>query len=153
MKHTIEKYTIEDVGLDELPADAPRVVVVARDAGATPVERYRRGAAAAGAVPAGKPLVALVRSGVLSTPDRFTLTQAARDGGEIQLTFEIRRYTGPISANVEREALAEIELGSLPPGSYVVVVTLNTRTFEDLQAPDAFTETTTTVERFPFQVQ
>jgi hypothetical protein len=142
-----------DVRLGELSQGGPPIVVVAADAGSTPAERYRQGARAAASQPAGKPLVAIVRSGPLSTPDKIQVTDSSTDGKTFRLTLDVRHYSGPISANVERETLVQAELGSLSPGRYLVVVTRTTLEFQDPQHPERTANPTKVEERLEFDVR
>jgi len=137
----------------ELPAGGAAIVVAAADAGATPAERYRSGARSGASLAAGRRLVALVRTGPLSTPDTCEVSDAARDGNTFRLTLDMRRYTGPISANVERELLVEADLGALSPGHYTVVVTTTALEFQDRQHPERTANPSKTEERIDFDVR
>jgi hypothetical protein len=142
-----------EIRLGELPAGGASIVVAAADAGSTPAERYRNGARPGASLPAGKRLVALVRSGPLSTPDTCEVKDASSDGNTFQLTLDIRRYTGPISANVERELLVEADLGTPTPGHYAVIVTTTALDFQDRQHPERTVNPSKTEERVEFDVR
>jgi hypothetical protein len=147
------KTDLIDLELGDLPQDGPSMVVVAADAASTPVGRYRQAGRSGDALPSGKPLVALVRSGVLSTPDTIQAAESSSDGNMFRLTLDLRRYIGPISANVERETLVQAELGALSPGHYTVVITRTTREFQNLQQPEQAANPTSVEERLEFDVR
>jgi hypothetical protein len=147
------KTDVIDLKLGDLPQSGPSIVVVATDAAGTPAGRYRQAGRPADSLPSGKPLVALVRSGVLSTPDTIEVADSSTDGHTFRLTLDLRRYTGPISANVERETLVQAELGALSPGRYTVVVTRTTREFQNLQQPEQAANPTSAEERLEFDVR
>jgi hypothetical protein len=65
----------------------------------------------------------------------------------------MRRYTGPISANVERELLVEADLGALSPGHYAVVVTTTALEFQDRQHPERTANPSKIDERVEFDVR
>ena len=136
----------------ELPTGGASIVVAATDAGSTPADRYRNGARPARPLAAGKRLVALVRSGRLSTPDTCEVSDTSRDGNTFRLTLDVRRYTGPIAANVERELLVEADLGALSAGHYAVVVTTTALDFQDRQHPERTANPSKTEERVEFDV-
>jgi len=147
------KTDVVDLKLGELPQDGPSIAVVAADAASTPAGRYRQAGRPGEPLPSGKPLVALVRSGVLSTPDTIAVADSSSDGNTFRLTLDVRRYIGPISANVEREAIVQAELGALAAGHYVVIVTRTTREFQDLQHPEQAANPTSAEERLEFDVR
>jgi hypothetical protein len=97
----------------------PAVVITARSAGATPLERFR---AATRALSARTPLVALVRLATANQPDVVTVADARRDGTKITIVLENRRFEGPLSKNIVWEPLVEIELGALEPGDYAITI-------------------------------
>src|SRR5262249_16982592 len=142
-----------ELSTSELPPGGAAIVVAPAPAGTAPAERYRRASSAGSPLPAGTPLVALVRSGALSTPDTVEVRESSRDGDTFRLTLDVRRYTGPISANVEREVLVEADLGSLPAGQYAVVVTTTTVEFQDQQHPDRSGNLSTADGRLEFDVR
>jgi len=146
------KTDVVDLKPGELPRGGPSLVVVAADAASTPAGRYRQ-ARSGEALPPGKPLVALIRSGLLSTPDTVAVADSSSDGNTFRLTLDVRRYIGPISANVERETIVQAELGALAAGHYVVVVTRATREFQDLQHPEQAANPTSAEDRLEFDVR
>lgn len=127
---------------DKLPASVHRVdpdpvVAIATEAsGATPLERYR--AAGRGPWTARQRLVVLVRLDDVSSPDVVEVT-AERKGKRIAVTIEVRRYTGPLAANVVTTPLVEVELGRLAAGRYEVRVDETILEFDDLDRPDLAT--------------
>src|SRR5262245_37464845 len=147
------KTDLIDLKLGELPQGGPSIVVVPADAASTPIDRYRQAGSPGEPKPAGKPLVALVRSGILSTPDTVRVTDSSASGNTFRLTLDMRRYIGPISANVQREAIVEADLGALAAGHYLVVVTRTTREFQDLQHPEQTASPTSVEERLELDVR
>lgn len=147
------KTDLVEIRPGELPASGASIVVAVADAGSTPVERYRNGARPGASLPAGKRLVALVRSGPLSTPDTCEVKDVSSDGNTFRLTLDMRRYTGPISANVVRELLVEADLGAPAAGRYAVVVTTTALDFQDRQHPERTANPSKTEERVEFDVR
>src|SRR5262245_5582241 len=147
------KTDLTDLEVGELPAGGPLIVVAPADAASTPAGRYRQAGRPGDVQPWGKQLVALVRSGELSTGDTFEVTDASQNGNEFRVTLEIHRYVGPISANVERETIVQAELGSLSPGRYLVVVTWITSEFENLQHSERVANPSSAVERLEFDAR
>jgi len=142
-----------DLEPGELPRDGLSIVVVALDAASTPADRYRQAGHGGDALPSNKALVALVRSGLLSTPDTVKVSESSSSGNTFRLTLDIRRYVGPISANVERETLVQVDLGALAPGRYAVVVTRSTREFQNQQQPEQAASPTSAEDRLEFDVR
>ena len=147
------KTEVIDLEPGDLPTGGPSIVVVAADVASTPAGRYRQAGRPGEAQPAGTPLVALVRSGLLRTADTLQVSDSSSDGNTFQLTLDIRRYIGPISANVERVTIVQAELGALSAGRYVVVVTRTTREFQNRQHPEQAANPTSAEERLEFDVR
>ncbi len=93
----------------------PGVLVVAKRAGKTPLERYRAGP---GLVAANTPLVALVKLNEANGPDVVSVADAHRDGSTITIAIDNRRYDGALDKNLTWVPLVEVELGALKPGTY-----------------------------------
>jgi hypothetical protein len=146
------KTTRVEITPGELAPDGAAIVVAAADAGSTPTERYRHGARPGTPLLAGAPLVALVRSGPLSTSDTCEVSESSGNRTAFRLTLDVRRYTGPISANVDREFLFEVDLGAPSPGRYAVVVTTTALEFQDRQHPDRTANPSKTEERLELEV-
>ena len=144
---------VVDLETGDLPQDGPSIVVAAADAASTPAGRYRQAGRPGDALPSGRPLMVLVRSGVLSTPDTVQVSDSSIDGHTFRLTLDISRYVGPISANVERETLVQADLGALAPGLYSVVVARTTREFENMQQPERAANPTSAEDRLEFDVR
>lgn len=146
------KTSRTEVNAGALPP-GPSVVVVTADAGTSTVDRYRRAGQPGDPLPSGPLLLAIVRSGPLSTADTLDVSDLSKNGSTFRLTLDWRRYTGPISANVEREVLVEAELGTLSAGRYVIVVTTTTLEFRDRQHPERTANPSQTEDRAEFDVR
>lgn len=90
----------------------PAVVVVPANSGKTTLARYRSGATAT----SGTPLVVIVRLADAAAADAVTVTDAHRDGQKIAVAIESRRSL----AAADTTPLVEIELGTLPEGTYTI---------------------------------
>jgi hypothetical protein len=90
----------------------PAVVVVPANAGRTTLARYRSGATAT----SGTPLVVIVRLADAAAADAITVSDAHRDGPKIAITIDSRRSL----AAADTTPLVEIELGTLPEGTYTI---------------------------------
>lgn len=132
---------------DVLPAAGPRLLVVERASGSDPASRYQH---APHALPAATPLVALARSASLATPDQLRVLSASRAGTTFTIELELRSYQGPIAANDPWVALVQADLGSLPPGSYDLIVTQTTLSFHNIRRPDQASSPTATTDQLHF---
>ena len=131
--------TIARVDPNPKLTNGPRLVVVPADAGSSEEARYLHHEAASDPLPAGKTLVAIVRSGPLSTPDQIQVTSANQEGKTFRICLEVRTYTGALLANVVTIGLAQVELGSLPPGSYTIEVSETHMEFSEMEQPEQAT--------------
>jgi hypothetical protein len=140
--------------LNALPPDGPTLVVVASDAAESPAARYLLAAkeAGSGSLPAARPLVAIIRCDPLSAPDEIRAMESARDGQIFRVTLESRRFTGALLANVVTVAVIEVDLGSLKPGAYDLVVTETKLHFQDLQNPENAADSDTVSHQLHFEV-
>jgi hypothetical protein len=120
--------------VERLPLE-PSVVIVPRTAGATALERYRA-PRAPGPYPAHQPLVMLIRVAPAGSADTVTVTRSEREARTIIVNYEVRRFTGPLSANVVTTPLIEVELRDLSPGAYPVRVTETIREFSKYDHPE-----------------
>ncbi len=111
----------------------PTVVVTPAASGATPELRYRAGRHRQ--LPAGAPLVLLVRLPPASSADVVTVVAAERTGRRIRVKLETRRFTGPLAANVVTTPLIEIVLGALPAGRHEVRIDETVLEFDRYGAP------------------
>jgi hypothetical protein len=102
---------ITRLSVQEFPEDGPSLVVVPLDAGDTPAARYLQHATVVDTLPGGRPLVAVVRTAPLSTPDEIRVTGASRDGQTFMITLEIRRYTGALFANCDDDSAGPDGIG------------------------------------------
>jgi hypothetical protein len=133
---------IARVAVRDTLTHGPRLVVVPADAGATPEARYLQHRAVGDRLPAGNALVAIVRSDPLSTPDQIQVTHADRQADSFVIGLEIRTYDGALLANVVTVGLAQVELGSLPPGSYAIRVDETRMQFQQMEHPEQATVST-----------
>lgn len=117
--------TITQVQLD------PPVVVVPASAGKTVLERYRSAAKPT----SDTPLVVVVRLADANSPDTFAVKTAQRDGTKIKVAIEARKYQGPLRANVVTVPLVEIQLGTLPKGTYQIDIDEQILDFTTYDAP------------------
>jgi len=145
------KATRVEIAPGELAPGGPTLVVAAVDAAPTPAERYR-GARPGTPLLAGAPFVALVRSGPLLSADTCELSESSSEGKTFQLTLDVRRYTGPIHVDAERELLFEVDLGAPSPGRYAVVVTTTALEFQDRQHPERTANPSKTEARVEFDL-
>lgn len=113
------------------PLDPP-VVIVPAGAGKTVLERYRSGQRPA----SGTPLVVIVRLPDASSPDQFAVTDAHRDGTQIAIAIESRRFRGRLTANVVTTPLVEVSLGELAPGTYSISIDEQILDFTKHGAPE-----------------
>jgi hypothetical protein len=127
----------------------PRFVVAPAAGGAT-LQLYRRFAETPLSCRSGDPVVAIVRTDLLNTPDRVTISASERVGRTFTLTLDIRRFDGPLAANDPWIALIRIELGSLPAAEYELIVHEIGRRFTQRDNPDQAEDPTTRTERFVF---
>jgi len=126
---------VEEMIVKVPPVDLPKgkdVVVVPRQTASTTAGRYQQGVQAAGSLPAGQELVAIIRSEELSSPDQISVSGFERADEKFKVALKHLRFTGALAANVVTIALIEISLGSLGAGNYQVEVTTNEFTFSDM---------------------
>jgi hypothetical protein len=114
------------------------VVIAAVTAGKTPLARYH--AAAPGPYAPGTPLVLIIRVPLAGSADVVTVTDAHRNGANVPVAIETRRYEGPLHANPATMTLVEVALGALPKGTYTIDVAERVLHFERYGAPQAATD-------------
>ena len=146
------KTEIQRLQREELLGDSFPMVVVAKGAGKTPVERYIQHANAEEILPSGEFFVVIIRSPLLSTPDEIRVARASCDGPVFRIELEIHSYEGAMLANDSAVVLVQIELGRLAPGDYQVVVNETTLHFLDLKHPENATNPTTKSYQLRFKV-
>lgn len=125
--------------VERVPVE-PAVVVVEADAGATTYARYRAAVERKpGALPSRKPLTLIVRLEPFNSPDLVDVT--ADDFGRRQfgVALDVRRFTGPLAANVVTTPYVEVALGELASGRYHFTIQETVREFADLQQPTVTT--------------
>lgn len=147
------KTEIQRLQREELLGDGPPLVVVAKSAGKTLVERYMQHANAGKILPSGELLVIIIRSPLLSTPDKIRVARASCDGRVFQIELAIRNYEGDLLANDSTVVLIQLELGRLTPGDYQVVFTETTLYFMDLKHPENAVNPTTKLHQFRFKAR
>jgi hypothetical protein len=142
--------TVSRVPSGALPDSGPPLIVVSAAEGIAPAELYMRHVTAPFECAAGKPMLALIRTQLLSTPDQVAVVAAAWTASVLEIGFEIRRYTGPLAANDPWVALVGVELGKLDPGPYEVAVQTTVLGFRELRHPENATKPTVSAQRFRF---
>jgi hypothetical protein len=141
--------SVEGIPSDTGRGSDPAVFVIPADRGSRTVDLYRHLDTAV-ACRAGEAVVAIATTGVLNSPDRVEATGARRDLETFELDLEIRRFEGSIRANDPWIALARVELGSLDPGSYLLIVRETALRFTDPARPETATDPTATERNFSF---
>jgi len=144
---------IQRLPLEKLLGHGLPLLVVVKDIGQTPADRYIKYANAREILPSANPLVAIVRSPLLSTPDEIGVIRASHNGQIFSIELEIRHYEGDLAANDETIALVQVELGRLVPGNYQVIVTEATLRFLNLKHPEDAMNPTTKSYQLRFKVR
>jgi hypothetical protein len=142
--------SVEGIPSDTARGSDPSVFVLPADPGSSTADMYRRFSGSPSSCRAREGVVAIVSTGVLNSPDRFSATGGRRDVTNFEMDLDIRRFEGSIRANDPWIALARMELGSLEPGSYRLIVRETVRRFTDLAHPEAATDPTKTERSFAF---
>ena len=106
------------MGLDS----GPYAMVVPAKAMMATADLYRQFIGVPLSCRAREPIVAVVCTKVLNSPDRVAVTASRRVGTVFSIEIEIRRFDGPLAANDPWIALIRWDLGSLEPGTYQLVV-------------------------------
>ena len=128
----------------------PVIVLVPSGNSVSPADLYRRFKEAPTSCRSQEGIVAIVSTGVLNTPDQVSVTGRRRDGNSFEMSLEIRRFEGPLAANDPWLALVRMELGSLEPGAYQLVVQETVLRFTELHYPERATNPTTSEQRMSF---
>jgi hypothetical protein len=144
-----------DTGITPAPTGVglefgPRMMVVPAQPGTTTVDLYRQYIGAPESCQARQPMVAIVRTGVLNSPDQVTSSGSQRSGTTFTIALEIRRFDGPLAGNDPWVALIQVDLGSLDPGSYQLVVQETVLRFTDLHHPERATDPMRREQRMSF---
>jgi hypothetical protein len=139
--------------IEELPEHGTSLLVVPKNAGETALARYAQYDNAVQTLRSGEPLVAIVRSAPLSSPDEVKVIETSQDGEKFRIRMEIRRYSGHLFANEVSVALVEVELGALASGDYEIEVVETTLSFQDIEHPENATDPRTTSESLRFEVR
>ncbi len=129
------------------------MVIVRRDAGASPDSRYAHAGSRHGPFPAGTPLVAILRCEELASPDEFAVTESSRHNRTFLLNVERRRYKGSLAANVVTVAFVELDLGPLDAGDYELVAQVTTLEFDEYERPERARNPSRREHRLAFQVR
>lgn len=128
----------------------PRMMVVPADQTVATPSLYRRYIKASRSCRAGEPVVAIIRTEMLNTPDRVAVTASRHSGARFAVDIEIRRYDGPLAANDPWVALILVDLDSLEPGTYQLVAQETVLRFTELHQPDRATGPTMTEQHMTF---
>lgn len=142
--------SVEGIPSDTGVGPDAAVLVVAAVEGTSTVDLYRRFSGVPASCRARERLVAIVSTGVLNTPDQVSATGHRRDGNCFEISLEIRRFEGAIDGNDPWIALIRMELGSLAPGAYQLVVQETVFRFTDLRHPERTTNLATSERRMNF---
>jgi hypothetical protein len=145
MDTTISRHPSE-----ALPQGGPSVVVVAQNSVA-PAELYRRGMSSPLRCAANVPVVALIRTPLLSSPDVVAAKAGEWTPSLLIVELEIRQFTGPLAANDPWIALVCVGLGSLQPAPYELALRTTVLAFSDLHHPESASGPSTTEQRFRFE--
>lgn len=132
--------------------DGPSFVVVPAGHG-TLAELYARGTHGVAPGPAGKPMLALMRTDLLATPDRLAVLATSRVGAVFTIELEIKAYRGPLAANDPWIGLVSVDLGSLEPDKYEFAVKTTIRSFDDLRRPENASAPEISERRFRFECE
>lgn len=117
---------------------------------ASTADLYRRFGGSSAGCRAQEKVAAVVSTGVLNTPDRVNATGRRRDGNSFEMNLEIRRFEGSIFANDPWIALIRMELGSLDPDAYELVVQETVLHFTESQHPERASNPATSERRMRF---
>jgi len=112
-----------------------RIRIVPQSAGKTPEDRLR---AAHVRLTTRDELVLVVQLDPANSPDEVNAT-ARRDGKNIKVEVETRRFLGVLPANIVTVPYVEVPLGKLPPGRYEASVVETVLELADLRRPQAIT--------------
>jgi hypothetical protein len=134
-----------------LPEKGEPFVVVPAEEGVDPLEIYRKHSTAPLRCVARRPMLAILRTPLLATPDRVNVVAASWTAEVLALELEIRRFTGHLAANDPWTALVSVELGTLEPGSYKVSVRTTSLHFAELQRPETAANPIENVQDFRFE--
>jgi hypothetical protein len=138
-----------------IPADnglelRPRIMVAPLLLGVAVADLYRQFHEAPPVYRVREPMVALLRTEMLNTPDRVAVTGSARTNGTFVVDIEIRRFDGPLAANDPWAAVIRVDLGSLEQGRYSIEMYETVLRFMELHHPERATNPTTSDVRMSF---
>lgn len=128
----------------------PRMIVVPARPGMESADMYRQFMGPPESCRARQPMVTIVRTGVLNSPDRVVVTSSQRKRTVFAIELEIRRFDGPLAGNDPWIALIRADLGLLEPGTYQLVVQETVLRFMDLHHPERATAPTTSEQHMSF---
>ncbi len=141
------------VGVLQAEKSGPPLVTARRDAGASLDSRYARAGPAEQPFPAGVPLVGILRSDELASPDQIRVTASSRRDNTFLLAVERRRYTGSLAANVVTVAFVEMEMGDLEPNDYEFAAEVTSLEFDRFEHPESAGNPSLMRHRVDFQVR
>jgi hypothetical protein len=116
------------VPVEDMP-EGPAVTLDRPDSSRTIVERLRDPRP-------GDQYGILIRVGTLNSPDRITPLGVGVQGRRIEVQVEVRRYQGPLFANLPAVAVLELGPVSLVPGPGEVQLTIHSLPFDVIDRPD-----------------
>lgn len=130
----------------------PAIGVAEQASGASIQDRYRH-QLPPDQIPAHTPLVLLWRGEQLSSPDTIAVTGTNQSGQRIDLQIEVRRFEGPLHANVVTVPFVEVVLGALEPDRYEVSIVVTELRFTEYDHPENAANPRTRRSSFAFVVQ
>lgn len=142
--------TIERIPSDTGLGSGSSVLVVPAGEGESTARLYRRFIMAPAICRAPERVVAIVSTGVLNSPDQVGATGRRGEGNSFETDLEIRRFEGSMRANDPWIALVRMELGSLEPGSYQLMVKETVLHFRDRLRPECAIDPSTSKRRVSF---
>lgn len=138
---------------EALPRGGPALAVAPLAVGTSPLERYLHAAGGGTTLAAGADLAALVRMRLSTDRDGVRVTDAAREGRNVRVALEVRRFAGPLAASVPRTALVQVRIGALEPGEYELAVAQSVVYFGLPDPPGETADPPGEPLRLPFEVR
>jgi len=130
------RFEIVEVPQSQVPEADQQIVVVERQSGRSPLERYLAAERDVTYLASRRPLAAIYRSATLSTPDQTKVVRARQDRAEFLVEVEFRCYEGQLAANVAKIVLVQVELGTLEAGDYLIRVMQSTFYYLEADHPE-----------------
>lgn len=136
---------------DALPEPGTPFMVVPAEDGRPRADLYRNHVNVPLRCAAGLPILALIRTPLLSTPDLVAVLSVCLSGSELTVEVEIRKFTGDLAANDPWIALIGVELGKLEAGKYGAAVITTILQFDDQRDPESAADPVVTEQLFHFE--